>query len=49
MKAVSVGTAMWIDVDTPMAHAFAEESIARYGEQLWPEPASTVVARRARG
>lgn len=37
MKAVSVGTAMWIDVDTPMAHTFAEQSIARYGEALWPE------------
>jgi choline kinase len=39
MKAISVGTAMWIDVDTPMAHTFAEECIARYGENLWPEPA----------
>jgi len=36
MKAVSVGTAMWIDVDTPEAHAFAEESLARYGDALWP-------------
>jgi choline kinase len=36
MKAVSVGTAMWIDVDTPMAHAFAERSLARYGDSLWP-------------
>lgn len=36
MKAVSVGTAMWIDVDTPAAHAFAERCLARYGEDLWP-------------
>lgn len=47
MKAVSVGTAMWIDVDTPMAHAFAEESIARYGEALWPEPAVAAAAVRS--
>lgn len=42
MKAVSVGTAMWIDVDTPMAHTFAEECLARYGEALWHEPAPAV-------
>jgi 1L-myo-inositol 1-phosphate cytidylyltransferase len=36
MKAVSVGSAMWIDVDTPMAHAFAEHCIARYGIALSP-------------
>jgi choline kinase len=47
MKAVSVGTAMWIDVDTPMAHAFAEESLARYGENLWPEPAVAAAAVRS--
>jgi choline kinase len=47
MKAVSVGTAMWIDVDTPMAHAFAEESLARYGENLWPEPAVAASAVRS--
>ena len=40
MKAVSVGSAMWIDVDTPMAHTFAEQCISRYGEALWPVPAS---------
>jgi 1L-myo-inositol 1-phosphate cytidylyltransferase len=39
MKAVSVGTAMWVDVDTPMAHAFAEQALARYGERLAPLPA----------
>jgi len=45
MKAVSVGSAMWIDVDTPMAHAFAERCIARYGVALTPAvPANTRVA-----
>jgi hypothetical protein len=44
MKAVSVGDAMWIDVDTPAAHAFAEQSLARYGEALWP---SSLDARAA--
>ena len=39
MRAVSVGNAMWIDVDTPMAHAFAERSLARYGVDLAPVPA----------
>ncbi|MFT3921989.1 MAG: NTP transferase domain-containing protein [Myxococcales bacterium] len=46
MKAVSVGNAMWIDVDTPMAHAFAERSLARYGITLTPAPAAAVQARR---
>ncbi len=36
MKAVSVGRAMWIDVDTPMAHAFAETQLARFGSSLQP-------------
>lgn len=51
MKAVSVGSAMWIDVDTPMAHAFAEESLARYGDALFPEPAPALPRspRAARG
>jgi 1L-myo-inositol 1-phosphate cytidylyltransferase len=44
MKAVSVGSAMWIDVDTPMAHAFAERCLARYGEELWPVAAPARVA-----
>ena len=44
MKAVSVGTAMWIDVDTPMAHAFAERSLTRYGDALWPAAPSVRVA-----
>jgi choline kinase len=45
MKAVSVGSAMWIDVDTPMAHAFAEKCIARYGLAL--APAASAPARVA--
>ena len=36
MKAVSVGSAMWVDVDTPMAHSFAEKALARYGAALAP-------------
>lgn len=46
MKAVSVGSAMWVDVDTPMAHAFAEKAFARYGSALVPQPQ---VARAAMG
>jgi choline kinase len=45
MKAVSVGSAMWIDVDTPMAHAFAERCLARYGVAL--APAAPLTARVA--
>jgi choline kinase len=47
MKAVSVGSAMWVDVDTPLAHAFAERSLARYGEDLWPvaTPARVALGR----
>jgi choline kinase len=45
MKAVSVGSAMWIDVDTPMAHTFAERCVARYGVTL--TPAAPSVARVA--
>jgi 1L-myo-inositol 1-phosphate cytidylyltransferase len=48
MKAVSVGSAMWIDVDTPMAHAFAERSLARYGEALWPVAPTPRVAAGGR-
>lgn len=44
MKAVSVGRAMWIDVDTPMAHTFAENCLARYGEALQPLPRDSLVA-----
>jgi choline kinase len=48
MKAVSVGSAMWIDVDTPLAHAFAEQALARYGEALAPVPQITRAAVGAR-
>lgn len=34
MRVVDVGDAMWIDVDTPEAHAFAESRLAMYGEAL---------------
>jgi 1L-myo-inositol 1-phosphate cytidylyltransferase len=44
MKAVSVGDAMWIDVDSPMVHAFAERALARYGAQLAPAAAASVAA-----
>jgi 1L-myo-inositol 1-phosphate cytidylyltransferase len=40
MKAVSVGDAMWIDVDSPMVHAFAEKALARYGSELAPAVAA---------
>ena len=47
MRAVSVGDAMWIDVDTPMAHAFAEQALSRYGIVLAPQaqPARVAVSR----
>lgn len=38
MKAVSVGSSMWIDVDTPLAHGFAERALSRYGSALAPLP-----------
>jgi choline kinase len=44
MKAVSVGNAMWIDVDTPMAHAFAEKCLARYGSALQATARPSIVA-----
>jgi choline kinase len=34
MRAVDVGDAAWIDVDTPAAHAEAERLIALHGEEL---------------
>jgi 1L-myo-inositol 1-phosphate cytidylyltransferase len=34
MKAVDVGDATWIDVDTPETHAEAERLIAELGEDL---------------
>ena len=44
MRAVSVGDAMWIDVDTPMAHAFAEQALSRYGVALAPQAQPARVA-----
>ena len=49
MKAVSVGAAMWVDVDTPMAHAFAEKALARYGAALAPATATPAAVRAAVG
>lgn len=43
MKAVSVGDAMWIDVDSPAVHAFAEKALARYGSALAPAAAAQPV------
>ncbi len=34
MRAVDVGGATWIDVDTPAAHRIAESLVARYGDDL---------------
>jgi hypothetical protein len=34
MKAIDIGDATWIDVDTPEAHAEAERLIALLGEDL---------------
>jgi choline kinase len=36
MRAVDVGDAAWVDVDTPMAQAHAEELLRRYGPELRP-------------
>jgi 1L-myo-inositol 1-phosphate cytidylyltransferase len=44
MKAVSVGRAMWIDVDTPLAHGFAETCLTRYGEALQAQPRTSRIA-----
>ena len=44
MKAVSVGSAMWIDVDTPASHAFAERCYARFGADLAPRGGVAVAA-----
>jgi 1L-myo-inositol 1-phosphate cytidylyltransferase len=44
MRAVDVGEAAWVDVDTPMAQAHAEELLRRYGPALRPAlPAAPVV------
>jgi 1L-myo-inositol 1-phosphate cytidylyltransferase len=34
MRVADVGNATWIDVDTPQAHAYAEELIRQYGSSL---------------
>lgn len=36
MRAVDVGDASWIDVDTPAAHAEAERLLSLYGDELRP-------------
>jgi 1L-myo-inositol 1-phosphate cytidylyltransferase len=36
MRVVDVGSACWVDVDTPMAHAHAEYLVRRYGPMLRP-------------
>ncbi|MBN1656656.1 MAG: NTP transferase domain-containing protein [Deltaproteobacteria bacterium] len=38
MRIVDVKDAMWIDVDTPDAHAYAEMLLANYGQELRPMP-----------
>jgi choline kinase len=44
MRAVDVGDAAWVDVDTPLAHAHAEQLLRRYGPALRPSmPATTAV------
>jgi choline kinase len=42
MRVADVGEAMWIDVDTPSAHAEAERLIARHGDRLMPARESQV-------
>ena len=44
MKVVDVGESIWVDVDTPEAHAHAEKLVAEFGDELQP-PASGVVLR----
>jgi choline kinase len=34
MRAVDVGSAAWVDVDTPLAHAHAQNLLRRYGPNL---------------
>jgi choline kinase len=38
MRVADVEDAMWIDVDTPMTHAFAQRLLRRYGQALRPMP-----------
>jgi choline kinase len=44
MRAVDVGTASWIDVDTPAAHREAERLVKAYGRHLAPVSAARRVA-----
>lgn len=44
MHGADVGDAMWIDVDTPSAHAEAERLIRAHGERLQPLATETVAA-----
>jgi choline kinase len=36
MRAVNVGQAAWVDVDTPLAHAHATQLLRRFGPALRP-------------
>lgn len=46
MRVADVGNSLWVDVDTPEAHAFAEELVLLYGDSLSPyeQPTTQVVA-----
>lgn len=44
MRAVDVGDATWIDVDTPAAHAEAERLLSLYGDELRPTEQPPVAA-----
>ncbi len=44
MHGADVGDAMWIDVDTPSAHAEAERLIRAHGERLQPTAVGVVAA-----
>ncbi len=37
MRVVDVGDAVWVDVDTPLAHGHAEKLLAELGPQLTPK------------
>lgn len=38
MRVADVGSATWVDVDTPWAHAHAERLVRAYGDSLRPQP-----------
>jgi 1L-myo-inositol 1-phosphate cytidylyltransferase len=40
MRVVDVGDAVWVDVDTPLAHGHAEKLLRELGEQLVPAAAA---------